>query len=388
MPIFYDVDPSEVRNQNGKYGEAFAIHEVENTTKVESWRKALVDASEIAGWETKNIENGHEAKGIKEIVDTVSDKLVSLTSSVDEDLIGMRARLQDLEAQLKLGSDGVRMVGIWGCGGSGIKLLRQKALITVVDDRFDMHDLVQEMGHYIVRGEHPNNPEKHSRVWKDEEIRNMCLGDAAMENYKTEAIQHLHHNPPYSHLSLLCKIVSSMKKLRWLSLTLYYNCDENVEGPDFLSNELQYINWHNYPISPFPDPFQPMKLVTLKLSRSLQKQLWRCYKMGKLKNLEIRYCHNSLEFPEIKLEMESLVKLYLGNMRIDVLLSSIGNAIINYSMLVKLEGIELAKGFRPSLLRGSGCRLKLPENWSNDFSGFLMCLVGTYEISYYSQRKV
>ncbi|KAJ0924767.1 putative TIR domain-containing protein [Helianthus annuus] len=55
MPVFYDVDPSELRKQKRDFGKAFAK---QNTTKVESWRKALVDASEIAGWETKNIANG------------------------------------------------------------------------------------------------------------------------------------------------------------------------------------------------------------------------------------------------------------------------------------------------------------------------------------------
>ncbi|GKC19756.1 Toll/interleukin-1 receptor domain-containing protein [Tanacetum coccineum] len=58
----------------------------------------------------------------------------------------------------------------------GIKVLIQKSLITIdSDERFGMHDLIQEMGHYIVRGEHPNNPEKHSRVWKQAEVSNMCF---------------------------------------------------------------------------------------------------------------------------------------------------------------------------------------------------------------------
>ncbi|KAJ0816906.1 putative P-loop containing nucleoside triphosphate hydrolase [Helianthus annuus] len=58
----------------------------------------------------------------------------------------------------------------------GIEVLRQKSLIFFdKHGRFEMHDLVQEMGHYIVREEHPNNPEKHSRLWKTEEINNMCL---------------------------------------------------------------------------------------------------------------------------------------------------------------------------------------------------------------------
>ncbi|CAH1431574.1 unnamed protein product [Lactuca virosa] len=59
----------------------------------------------------------------------------------------------------------------------GVKVLIQKALITISNGKFDMHDLVQELGHYIVRGEHPNNPEKHSRVWKKEYVLNICAMD-------------------------------------------------------------------------------------------------------------------------------------------------------------------------------------------------------------------
>ncbi|PWA35339.1 toll/interleukin-1 receptor (TIR) domain-containing protein [Artemisia annua] len=58
MPIFYDVDPSDVKKQKGEFGKAFAKQETENVTKAESWRKALVDASNISGWEPKNVANG------------------------------------------------------------------------------------------------------------------------------------------------------------------------------------------------------------------------------------------------------------------------------------------------------------------------------------------
>nr|XP_043637861.1 disease resistance protein RUN1-like [Erigeron canadensis] len=58
MPIFYDVDPSQVRNQEGNFGEAFAKQEAKNVTKAELWRKTLFDASNIAGWEPKHVANG------------------------------------------------------------------------------------------------------------------------------------------------------------------------------------------------------------------------------------------------------------------------------------------------------------------------------------------
>ncbi|KAJ0896107.1 putative TIR domain-containing protein [Helianthus annuus] len=50
IPIFYHVDPSDVRKQNGKYGKAFSKHERKNKQKVESWRNALDKAGNLSGW--------------------------------------------------------------------------------------------------------------------------------------------------------------------------------------------------------------------------------------------------------------------------------------------------------------------------------------------------
>ena len=57
LPIFYKVDLSDVRNQNGKFGEAFTKHEdrfKDNKKKVQTWRAALKEASNISGWHYKN----------------------------------------------------------------------------------------------------------------------------------------------------------------------------------------------------------------------------------------------------------------------------------------------------------------------------------------------
>ncbi|KAJ0900113.1 putative TIR domain-containing protein [Helianthus annuus] len=50
IPIFYFVDPSDVRNQNGKYRKAFSKHEKKNKEKVESWTNALEKAGNLSGW--------------------------------------------------------------------------------------------------------------------------------------------------------------------------------------------------------------------------------------------------------------------------------------------------------------------------------------------------
>ncbi|KAI9114658.1 hypothetical protein K1719_014356 [Acacia pycnantha] len=56
FPIFYNVDPADVRKQRKSFGKAFAKHEEkfkENTTKVQSWRTALSKISKVSGWDTR-----------------------------------------------------------------------------------------------------------------------------------------------------------------------------------------------------------------------------------------------------------------------------------------------------------------------------------------------
>ena len=55
LPIFYDVNPSDVRKQAGTFGQAFNKHEdKENIKKVETWRDALKEVANISGWHLQN----------------------------------------------------------------------------------------------------------------------------------------------------------------------------------------------------------------------------------------------------------------------------------------------------------------------------------------------
>lgn len=55
-PVFYDVEPTEVRKQSGVVGQAFAKHE--NEEAAEKWKGALKEAADLAGWELKNTLDG------------------------------------------------------------------------------------------------------------------------------------------------------------------------------------------------------------------------------------------------------------------------------------------------------------------------------------------
>ncbi|KAJ0763413.1 putative TIR domain, P-loop containing nucleoside triphosphate hydrolase [Helianthus annuus] len=141
-PIFYFVDPSDVRKQKGKYGKAFRKHKRETKHKVGSWRKALEKAGNLSGWVID--ENSHEAKCIKEIVGTISSRLSSLFTNVNKDLIGIETRLQELKSKLKMESGGVRIIGIWGVGGGG-KTTLASAAYADISHRFEAHCLLQNI---------------------------------------------------------------------------------------------------------------------------------------------------------------------------------------------------------------------------------------------------
>ena len=53
LPIFYDVDPSDVRKQTGTFAQAFSKHKEsfkEDMEKVQTWRAALEDVANLKGW--------------------------------------------------------------------------------------------------------------------------------------------------------------------------------------------------------------------------------------------------------------------------------------------------------------------------------------------------
>ncbi|XP_044469718.1 TMV resistance protein N-like [Mangifera indica] len=57
IPVFYQVDPSDVRNQTGDFGKAFAELEkrfMDDSEMLQRWRTALRDAANIAGYDSKN----------------------------------------------------------------------------------------------------------------------------------------------------------------------------------------------------------------------------------------------------------------------------------------------------------------------------------------------
>ena len=59
----------------------------------------------------------------------------------------------------------------------GLKDLSDKCLITILDNRITMHDLIQQMGWTVVREKSPEDPSKWSRLWDPDNIRHAFLGE-------------------------------------------------------------------------------------------------------------------------------------------------------------------------------------------------------------------
>ncbi|CAA7031060.1 unnamed protein product [Microthlaspi erraticum] len=119
LAIFYRVDPSDVKKLAGDFGKVFKKTCAGKSKEViHEWRQALVKVATIAGYDSSNWDN--EAGMIERIATDVSNKLFSSAPLSDFDgFVGMRARMEEMERLLLLGSNEVRMIGIWGPSGIG-----------------------------------------------------------------------------------------------------------------------------------------------------------------------------------------------------------------------------------------------------------------------------
>nr|BCM78833.1 candidate crown gall disease resistance protein 4 [Malus hybrid cultivar] len=121
-PIFYKVDPSDVRHQTNSYGAAFADHsrKYENdAAKVQRWRTALTEAANLKG-ATLN-EGEYETTFIKNIVAEISTKVLLNPPylHVADYPVGIESCAKEVEVLLDVGGNDRRVVGIWGTSGIG-----------------------------------------------------------------------------------------------------------------------------------------------------------------------------------------------------------------------------------------------------------------------------
>ncbi|XP_072065686.1 disease resistance protein RPP2A isoform X2 [Arachis hypogaea] len=139
-PIFYEVDPSDVRYQKkeSEFGKAFesliSRRSVEED-KVQSWRTDLREVSSFSG--TTVINSRNESEDIKRIVEHVTRLLDKTELFVAAHPVGVEPRVQKLieESNIQKIKD-VLILGIKGMGGVG-KTTIAKAIYNKIRRDFD-----------------------------------------------------------------------------------------------------------------------------------------------------------------------------------------------------------------------------------------------------------
>ncbi|KAK3404545.1 hypothetical protein EUGRSUZ_K00852 [Eucalyptus grandis] len=139
LPIFYDVDPRDVKLDTELYKSALMKHEEElDYTVVKTWKEALTKAAKIKGWHIKDQRQG------KVIEDIVTDVLQMIEKRKRE-LVGIDNYIKDIKKLLNYcDTSDVRFIIIHGIGGIE-KTTLAKAVFNQLSPQFEGHSFLSNI---------------------------------------------------------------------------------------------------------------------------------------------------------------------------------------------------------------------------------------------------
>ncbi|KAM6581879.1 hypothetical protein CsatA_005653 [Cannabis sativa] len=207
-----------------------------------------------------------------------------------------------------------------------IEVLIDKCLITDVNDRLQMHDLLQEMGRSIARGLDHNCSGNYSRLWKLKDIyrflKNTTEDASTIEGiFPNDSEIFLPEDQEPMNLDPL--IFEKMPYLRLLKLAYFQIRCQLPQGLHSFPRDLRYLRWDCYPLRTLGSNFTPHNLVYLSMTDSELEKLWDEFQdMKNLKyvdlggskkltclpnlsraniwKLDLEFCTNLVELPPLK----------------------------------------------------------------------------------------
>ncbi|WMV59847.1 hypothetical protein MTR67_053232 [Solanum verrucosum] len=188
----------------------------------------------------------------------------------------------------------------------GLRVLVNKSLVIISENNeIEMHDLIQDMGKCIVKMQ--KHPGEYSRLWNVKDFKEVI--DNNMGTMAVEAIWFTY----FEELSFNKEAMKNMRMLRILCIhsgdeysrmkASSFSSDSNCHDGsiEYLSNNLRWFVWHDYPWQLLPENFNPKRLVHLDLRWSSLHYLWNETKqLPSLRFLDLRGSKNLKRTPDFK----------------------------------------------------------------------------------------
>nr|XP_011468890.1 PREDICTED: protein SUPPRESSOR OF npr1-1, CONSTITUTIVE 1-like [Fragaria vesca subsp. vesca] len=175
VPIFYEIDPSDVRRLKRSFAKAFAEYEHDPNIKnedLQSWKSALTRVSNLSGWDSRDYRD--DSKLIDDIVENIFNKLIHISSSKANSLVGMDTHLKEMELLLCPAVTDVCIIGIWGMGGLG-KTTIARALYDRITCKFEHYCFLENVNEgFLKKGKILMQEELLSKILK-EKVQNPGL---------------------------------------------------------------------------------------------------------------------------------------------------------------------------------------------------------------------
>jgi len=200
LPIFYGVDPYNVRKQTGYLAEPFQeLGEGYPDDKIQEWRVSLTKLTNIPALDSRYWSN--EA----DMIELIANEILSISNrkpltAKGDGLVGMDRQMQTLYKLLDFkAAEEVRLIGIWGPGGIGKTTLARYAY-EEISSNFKVHVFVdkaekichqdRDLAHWFIPG---------SRVIFVTQDRNLLVESGVEHAYEVQSLRYDEALQLFSH---------------------------------------------------------------------------------------------------------------------------------------------------------------------------------------------